>query len=69
MVIRILILGRNEIVEAAPNLLLPKIHFRPKYHPSTKEFFHYYGNSLGKVLNGIQNRQTPETQDILNVSY
>ena len=69
MVIRILILGKNEIVEAAPKLLLPKIHFRPKYHPSKKEFFHYYGNSLEKVIYGIQSRQTPQTQDILNVSF
>ena len=69
MVIRILILGRNEIVEAAPKLLQPKIYFRPKYHPSTKDFFHYYGNSLDKVIYGIHNRQTPETQDIFNVSF
>ena len=81
MVIRILILGKNEIVEAAPKLRMPKIYyfdlvktgskhqFRQKYHPSTKEFFNYYGNSLGKVFNGIQNRQTPDTQDIFNVSF
>ena len=70
MVIRILIQGRNEIVEAsAPKLQQPKIIFRSKYHPSTKDFFHDYANSLEKTFHEIQNRQKPETQEILIVSF